>query len=92
MRHALASWRLPEGMAETGERVPDAVAPGVMPVLRAADEAKPTNPRVAFLLSATESYPVSYPVYRDFAAIPFFVAFFLVVRFHLDRFNSSSSG
>ncbi|KAG8072230.1 hypothetical protein GUJ93_ZPchr0006g41748 [Zizania palustris] len=28
----------------------------------------------------------SYPAYRDFAAIPFFVAFFLAVRFLLDRF------
>ncbi|KAL5227560.1 hypothetical protein ABZP36_015825 [Zizania latifolia] len=49
LAHTLASRRLPEGVAEAGERVPDAVAPGVMPFLRAADEAEPTNPRVAFL-------------------------------------------
>jgi hypothetical protein len=28
----------------------------------------------------------SYPAYADFAALPFFVAFFLAVRFLLDRF------
>jgi hypothetical protein len=28
----------------------------------------------------------SYPAYPDFAAIPLFVVFFLVVRFFLDRF------
>jgi hypothetical protein len=28
----------------------------------------------------------SYPAYGDFAAIPFFAVFFLVVRFLLDRF------
>jgi hypothetical protein len=28
----------------------------------------------------------SYPSYGDFAAIPFFAVFFLVVRFLLDRF------
>ncbi|KAG8088667.1 hypothetical protein GUJ93_ZPchr0010g7488 [Zizania palustris] len=77
-------WRLPKGVAETGERVADTVAPGVMPILRTADEAKATNPRVAFFSME------SYPVYRDFTVIPFFVAFFLVICFHLDRFNSSS--
>uniref|UniRef100_A0A0D9V1R7 1,3-beta-glucan synthase n=1 Tax=Leersia perrieri TaxID=77586 RepID=A0A0D9V1R7_9ORYZ len=49
LAHTLASRRLPEGVAEPGERVPDAVAPGVMPFVRAADEVEPENPRVAFL-------------------------------------------
>jgi callose synthase len=49
LAQTLASRRLPEGMAEAGERVPGAVAPEVMPFLRAADEIEPYNPRVAFL-------------------------------------------
>lgn len=45
----LASRRLPVGAADAGERVPGAVAPEVMPFVRAADEVEPFNPRVAFL-------------------------------------------
>ncbi|PVH38589.1 hypothetical protein PAHAL_5G296000 [Panicum hallii] len=45
----LASRRLPGGEADAGERVPGAVAPEVMPFVRAADEVEPLNPRVAFL-------------------------------------------
>uniref|UniRef100_A0A0E0JJS1 1,3-beta-glucan synthase n=1 Tax=Oryza punctata TaxID=4537 RepID=A0A0E0JJS1_ORYPU len=49
LAHTLGSRRLPEGVADAGERVPDAVAPGVMPFIRAADEVERDNPRVAFL-------------------------------------------
>jgi hypothetical protein len=49
LAQTLASRRLPEGVAEPGERVPDALAPEVMPFIRAADEVEPFNPRVAFL-------------------------------------------
>jgi len=49
LAQTLASRRLPEGVAEPGERVPDALAPEVMPFVRAADEIEPLNPRVAFL-------------------------------------------
>ncbi|KAM0833601.1 hypothetical protein ACQ4PT_064158 [Festuca glaucescens] len=49
LAQTLASRRLPEGVAEPGERVPDALAPEVMPFIRAADDVEPFNPRVAFL-------------------------------------------
>lgn len=49
LAHTLGSRRLPEGVADAGERVPDAVAPGVMPFIRAADEVEQDSPRVAFL-------------------------------------------
>ncbi|KAF7071133.1 hypothetical protein CFC21_076535 [Triticum aestivum] len=49
LAQTLASRRLPEGVAEPGERVPEALAPEVMPFIRAADEVELLNPRVAFL-------------------------------------------
>ncbi|KAB8081732.1 hypothetical protein EE612_003214, partial [Oryza sativa] len=49
LAHTLGSRRLPEGVADAGERVPDAVAPGVMPFIRAADKVEQDSPRVAFL-------------------------------------------
>ncbi|KAL6607954.1 hypothetical protein ACP70R_041017 [Stipagrostis hirtigluma subsp. patula] len=49
LARTLESRRLPEGAAGSGERVPGAVAPEVMPFIRAADEVEPRNPRVAFL-------------------------------------------
>ncbi|KAL6621225.1 hypothetical protein ACP70R_033657 [Stipagrostis hirtigluma subsp. patula] len=49
--------RLPEGAAGSGERVSGAVAPEVMPFIRAADEVEPRNPRVAFLLGCTARKP-----------------------------------
>lgn len=49
LAQTLASRRLPEGVAEPGERVPEALAPEVMPFIRAADEVELLNSRVAFL-------------------------------------------
>ncbi|TVU33970.1 hypothetical protein EJB05_15789 [Eragrostis curvula] len=50
LARTLASRRLPAGVAaEPGEPVPGAVAPEVMPFIRAADEVEPRNQRVAFL-------------------------------------------
>ncbi|TVU33971.1 hypothetical protein EJB05_15790, partial [Eragrostis curvula] len=50
LARTLASRRLPPGVAaEPGEPVPEAVAPQVMPFIRAADEVEPRNQRVAFL-------------------------------------------
>uniref|UniRef100_A0A453K1H6 Uncharacterized protein n=2 Tax=Aegilops tauschii TaxID=37682 RepID=A0A453K1H6_AEGTS len=47
--------------AEPGERVPEALAPEVMPFIRAADEVELLNPRVAFLwksrLTTTPPHP-----------------------------------
>nr|CAB3477289.1 unnamed protein product [Digitaria exilis] len=53
----LASRRLPVGAGDTGERVPGAVAPEVMPFVRAADEVEPLNPRVAFLCEYSPASP-----------------------------------
>ena len=57
LAQTLASRRLPEGVAEPGERVPDALAPEVMPFIRAADEVEPLNPRVAFLCEFITTLP-----------------------------------
>ncbi|KAL5223451.1 hypothetical protein ABZP36_010090 [Zizania latifolia] len=43
LAHTLASRRLPEGVVEAREWVPDVIVPRVMPFLHAADETEPTS-------------------------------------------------
>jgi hypothetical protein len=62
LAQTLASRRLPEGVAEPGERVPDALAPEVMPFIRAADEVEPFNPRVAFLCKSRDPHYMTWNV------------------------------